>query len=261
MFASCNDEKAEGNATEAEPAHDSISAVPAKEKELLDAVHQHPDSSVLKETLIQYYEDNADYEKALKELNAWIAKDSLSDRLFDKRATIHFKDEDTVSAITDFEHAIRIKAKPEYVIALGTLYAQTKNEQALLIADELINSKADADKEGYFIKGLYYTFTNEKVKAIAWFDKCLSISYTFMDAYIEKSIALYDLGKYQEALDVLDKALTLQNTFDEAYYYSGKCLEKMKRIPEAIQSYQNALLINPDYVEARDALGKLGVKG
>ena len=78
-----------------------------------------------------------------------------------------------------------------------------------------------------------------------------------MDGYREKAIALYDLGKYAEALAVLDKAITLQNNFDEGYYYSGKCLEKLNRIPEAIQSYQNALVYDPDYVEAKEALNKL----
>ena len=130
---------------------------------------------------------------------------------------------------------------------------------ALQMADALlIGKKANADKEAFFIKGLYYSFINEKIKAISYFDKCLALNYTFMDAYREKAIALYDFGKYEEALAVLDKAITLQNNFDEGYYYSGQCLEKLNRKDEAIQAYQNALVYDPDYIEAKDALGKLG---
>ena len=66
--------------------------------------------------------------------------------------------------------------------------------------------------------------------------------------------------KYTDALVVLDKAITLQNNFDEGYFYSGKCLEKLNRIPEAIQSYQNALIYDPEYIEAKEALKRLGVK-
>lgn len=256
LFISCNNEKAENNVA-VTAAADSL---PAKEKQLKDDIKKYPDSMLLKETLIQYYDDNADYDNALKELNNAIAKDSNSDRLLDKRAEIHFKDGDSLAAIKDFEKAIKIKAEPGYVISLGTLYAQTRNPLALQLADELQASNAKADKEAFFIKGIYYSFTNEKQKAIELFDKCLAVSYTFMAAYIEKSIALYDLAKYTEALDVLDKALTLQNTFDEAYYYSGKCLEKLGRTKEAIESYQNAVLLDPDYIEAKEALARLGVK-
>jgi len=59
---------------------------------------------------------------------------------------------------------------------------------------------------------------------------------------------------------VLDKAITLQNSFDEGYYYSGQCLEKLNRKEEAIQAYQNALILDPEYIEAKDALAKLGVR-
>jgi tetratricopeptide (TPR) repeat protein len=39
----------------------------------------------------------------------------------------------------------------------------------------------------------------------------------------------------------------------------GRCYEKLDRKKEAIQNYQLALQIDPDYIEAKDALGKLGV--
>jgi tetratricopeptide (TPR) repeat protein len=40
----------------------------------------------------------------------------------------------------------------------------------------------------------------------------------------------------------------------------GKCYEKLKNTNEAIEQYRTALLYNPDYIEAKDALGRLGVK-
>jgi tetratricopeptide (TPR) repeat protein len=147
------------------------------------------------------------------------------------------------------------------MISLGTLYAQTKNNKALSISDTLLRyHKPDAEKEALFIKGLYYTYMNEKLKSISFFDQCIAISFTFMDAYREKAIALYDMGKYKEALNVLDKAITLQNRFEEGYYYRGMCLEKLQQVPEAVESYQMALQYDPEYTEARDALARLGFK-
>ena len=78
-----------------------------------------------------------------------------------------------------------------------------------------------------------------------------------MFSYREKAIALIDLGKYTEALDVLKKAVTIQNNFDEGYYWMGKCYEKLGREDEAIQSYQTALLYDKNFTEAREALNKL----
>lgn len=81
-----------------------------------------------------------------------------------------------------------------------------------------------------------------------------------MYAYREKCIALYDLGKYKDALQVITKAITLQNGYEEGYYYEGRCLEKLNRKADAIESYQTALMYAPDYIEAKEALAKLGVK-
>lgn len=236
-------------------------AVASKEMELRASVNKYPDSSLPRETLIQYYRDNGNYDRALAETNAAIKRDSTNPRFYDIQAILHFENGDTLKAINSFEKAVAIYPAPEYFISLGTLYAQTKNPKALAVADILIQrDKGKAEKEGLFIKGLYYNYLLEKEKAIPFFDKALAIDFTFMEAYREKAIALSDLGKYQEALAVLDKAVTLQNNFDEGYYYRGKILEKLGRQDEAIESYQRALMYDPAYVEAKDALARLGVK-
>ena len=81
-----------------------------------------------------------------------------------------------------------------------------------------------------------------------------------MFAYREKGIALYDLGKYNDAITVLDKAVTLQNNFDEGYYWLGRCLEKLNKPNDAIEEYKTALLYSPDYIEAKTALERLQAK-
>lgn len=230
-----------------------------EEKRLRDIISAYPDSLVLQENLVQYFRDSGNYVNAIKEVDNSLHKDSMNPHLWDIKATLHFEDADTLNAIRSFEKAISIFPDSRYIISLGTLYAQTKDPRAIKLADMLLAAnKNKTDKDAFYIKGLYHSFNNEKIKAIEYFDKCLSLNYTFMDAYREKAIALYDLGKYAESLAVLDKAITLQNNFDEGYYYSGKCLEKLNRIPEAIQSYQNALVYDPDYVEAKEALKRLG---
>ncbi|MEO5890231.1 MAG: tetratricopeptide repeat protein, partial [Ferruginibacter sp.] len=116
---------------------------------------------------------------------------------------------------------------------------------------------ADNQSKGIFIKGLYYSFSGDKVKALSFFDTCLKINYRDILAYREKAICLYDLNKFAAALEVLKQAITVQKSFDEGYYWMGRCYEKLGNKKEAIESYQLALQIDPDYVEAKEGLGRV----
>ena len=233
----------------------------AREKILRDSILKFPELPLLKEELIQLYRDSAEYDKAIATTNEALQKDSLNPRLWDIKATLYFENDDTLNAITSFEKALKLNPSPRYLILLGSLYAQIKNVRALLIADALIKTKQpETEKEALFIKGLYHTYTGDKKTAIDFFDKCLNMDNRHMFAYREKGIALYDMGKYEDAVTVLDKAVTLQNNFDEGYYWLGRCLEKLNKPNDAIQEYKTALLYAPDYVEAKDALARLGVK-
>ena len=253
FFSSCNN-KAKDQVVK-DPGID------AQEKTMKDAIDKFPDSLLLKENLAQYYRDNGSYDMAIAMINNALKKDSNMARLWDIKATLHLEDDDTLNAIRAFEKAISIYPDPTDMISVGALYAQTKDPKALALADALLaNSKARAGKEALFIKGLYYSYAGDKKKAIAFFDNCLAMDYTFMFAYREKAIALYDSGKYEEALAVLDKAVTLQNSFDEGYYWMGRCFEKLNRNSAAIESYRTALQYDPNFAEAKEALARLGVK-
>jgi tetratricopeptide (TPR) repeat protein len=253
LFFACN------NATQEQPV--TQQQIPVQEKEMKDAVAKYPDSILLKEKLIQYYQDNGNYDMALAETNNVIKKDTNNARFWDKKAELYLLQDDTANAIHSFEKAIEIFPDPQYIMSAGWLYAQTKNPNALVMADGLLVGKnARAEKEASLIKGLFYSNTGNKEKALRFFDNCLAIDYTYMNAYREKAIVLYDMAKYEEAITTLTKAVTLQNKFDEGYYWLGRCFEKLNNTKDAIESYKNALMYNPDYVEAKDALGKLGVK-
>jgi tetratricopeptide (TPR) repeat protein len=253
IFSACNNAAKEQPVTQLQ--------MPVQEKEMKDAITKYPDSMLLRETLIQYYLDNGNNDQALAELNNAIQKDSTDARLWDKKGEIYIGKNDTANAILSYRKAIDIFPDPEYIMSVGWLYTQQKDSMALVMADALLFGKnAHAEKEALLIKGLYFSAKGDKQKALQFFDDCLKLDYTYMLAYREKAILLYETGKYEEALKVLDRAITLQNKFDEGYYWMGRCFEKLNRMNDAIESYRSAILYNPDYVEAKDALGKLGVK-
>jgi tetratricopeptide (TPR) repeat protein len=238
-----------------------VDAMPAKEKELRDAIAQYPDSVALRNKLIEYFADNRNIDVALNETDKAIAIDTANADLYDTKAKLLLLKDDTAKAIPAYEKAIEIFPDPQYVMSLGWLYAKTKNPKALEIADALLLAdKAKAAKEAMLIKGLYFSSMGDKQKAITAFDNCLALDYTYMFAYREKAIVLFETSKYEEAIKVLEKATTLQNNFDEGYYWMGQCYEKLKNINASAENYQKALLYNPDFTEAKDALAKLGVK-
>ncbi len=237
------------------------STITSEEQSLKTALQLNPDSFLLVQNLSVFYANKENYDASLKTVNDAIKRDSTNPYLWDLYAMIAIQKADTVGALSALEKAVQLFPDPQYIISLGSLYAQTKNPLALEMADALlIGSKAKAEKEAYFIKGLYYSFNNEKEKAIPFFDKCIALNYTFMNAYMEKGLALYDLKKYQLAADILEKAVTIQNNFSQGYYYLGQCYEKLNRTNEAIDAYNTAIIRDPEYVEAAEALNRLGVK-
>ena len=223
-----------------------------------NAIREFPDSLTLVQNLIELYRNEGSYDSALVLTDNQIKKDSGNAYLWNMKATLLFENEDTLNAIKSLEHAINIYPLPEYLVALGTIYAEIKNPKSLMIADGLLKAnRVKSGKDAMFIKGLYYSYINDKKKAINYFDSSLHMDFTYMFSYREKAIALYDLGKYQEALEVLKRAVTIQNNFDEGYYWMGKCYEKLGRKDDAIQSYQTALLYDKNFTEAREALNKI----
>ncbi len=253
---SCSDHSSGGN----EPADPRpVSNTP--EQQMKEAIAQYPDSLSLRENLAQFYFDAGRLEEGIAIADGVLKKDSMNDRWWDIKAALYAGNDDTTNAIKAWEKAADIRPLPQYLQSLGYLYADTKNEKAIMIADALlVADKAHSEREALLLKGIYYGNVGKTGSALQVFDKILGFDYTYMLAYREKAILLYNNGRYADALAVLQKATTLQNNFDEGYYWMGRCYEKLQKSSEAIESYQTALMYDPNYIEAKDALGRLGVK-
>ncbi len=232
--------------------------IPLAEKNLRDAITQFPDSFTLKEKLVQYFRDNGNYTEAIMETNKILQKDTTNSRIWYMKAMLHSENEDTTKAIEAWENLVAIEPLPENLISLGTLYAFTKNSAAITLADILLKLP-NAQPQALFLKGLYYSSINDKVKAIGFFNNCIAFDYTYLFAYREKALCLYDTGKFLDAIKTLELAITINKTYEEAYYWMGRCFEKLDIKEQAIQNYQLALQFDPNYIEAKDALAKLGV--
>jgi len=250
LFVACND-AVENKKTE------PVAEMP-KVNLMQDLIQKYPDSLILKEKMIQYYRDSAEYDKAIELTSSFLKSDSLNTKLWRIKGTLAAENDDTLLSIQCFENIINIQPSGNDLVWLAILYASTKNPNANIIADSLLTNKnAQLEKEAFYIKGYYLSRSNKKQESIAYFDNSIQSSYTFVEAYREKALALYDLKKYKEALEVLGKAITVKNNYDEAYYYSGLCLEQMNNKQLAAEYYQNALIYYPNYELAEIALNRL----
>lgn len=225
---------------------------------ILENLKNFPDSFLLYEEAVQFYRDADKYDSAIFYASKAIEKDTTISRFWYIRGTLMIENGDTLAGIKNLERSVAIATDPRVLSELGRIWAVTKNPKALKVSTVLQDSKEEkASLDAWFIEGLYYSSIGRKAEAISWFDKCLKLSYTYMEAYIEKGNALYDLGKYEAAVSVFQKAVTVQNNFDIGYYYLGRTLEKLNRKDDAAEAYRTALMYDKNYADARDALQRL----
>src|SRR3954471_16015610 len=78
----------------------------SEEDSLIADVQAHPDSLLPRESLIEFYREEGNYDKALQETNKVLSRDSMNDRFFYIRGTLQFENADTAKAIQSFEKAV-----------------------------------------------------------------------------------------------------------------------------------------------------------
>ena len=241
-----------------EKANEQIDPLKAAEIEMTKNIEQHPDSFLLKESLIQFYRENNNYSKAIASINSILSKESDNARCWHIKGVLHFENNDTLQAINAFERELSLIPNPAAMVSLGTLYAETKNEKCIPLANLL--RKYDGNKlakEAAYIQGTYFSSMKNYPAAILHFDTCINIDFTFMEAYREKAIALNHLKQFKPAIEVLKKAVTLQNNYAEGYYYMGLNYEQLKDSSAAMECFQKAILYDPSDESSALELKKL----
>ena len=62
-------------------------------------------------------------------------------------------------------------------------------------------------------------------------------------------MALYDQGRFTEAVDSYKNAVKLEPNFADAHYNLGNALKQTGELKQVIQSYRASLAINPNDAE------------
>lgn len=235
-------------------------------------LENHPDSSIrfletqgLKE-LPQSLMLQLNLAHGYQALNKWAEGLAICDRLLHQfpqqvdvlklKAELLDNKGDTAASLATLEKAYQITPydiELNYILALK--FAELKNPKLLILCDSLkkvdsLNTHAEPD----YYKGIYYSNLGDKQKAISEFNIALSRDYYFLDGYIEKAAAQYDLKRYEDALKTLQLLLTISPKYADGYYWVGKCLETMGDKEQANLNYQKALGLDKNMKEAREGL-------
>src|SRR5205085_2600982 len=79
--------------------------------------------------------------------------------------------------------------------------------------------------------------------------RALAIRPDFAQALSNRGNVLFELKRYEEALDSYDRALAIRPDFAQALSNRGNVLFELKRYEEALDSYDRALAIRPDFAQ------------
>ena len=82
----------------------------------------------------------------------------------------------------------------------------------------------------------------------------LTTQLFFAQTGFEKGNALYQKGKYEQAIAAYESVLGSKQQSAELYFNLGNCYYKLNKVAPAIYNYEKALLLNPDDAEIANNL-------
>jgi len=82
----------------------------------------------------------------------------------------------------------------------------------------------------------------------------LTTQVFFAQNGFENGNALYQKGKYQEAITAYESVFRMKKQSAELYFNIGNCYYKMNKVAPAIYNYEKALLLNPTDTEIQNNL-------
>ncbi len=223
------------------------------------ALKELPKSFLLQLTLARSLAISNKNDEALKICNGMLQQNPEQVDVLKMKADILDRKGNKAETIATLQKAYDLTpfdVELNYMFALKL--AESGDNRVLALCDSLI--KADSlgvHAEPYYYKGIYYSNTNNKEKALMLFDQAITQDYYFLDGHIEKGVILYDMKKYKEALAVFNLCLKVSPKFADAYYWIAKCQEAMGEKKEAKLNYQRAYGLDKNMTEAKEAAEKI----
>jgi tetratricopeptide (TPR) repeat protein len=230
---------------------------------LVESMHKQlqefPDSTGLRLQYAFTLDSIKMYKEALIQMDTLTKNDSANYGLFYAQGQIAEDANDTLLALKSYSRAAHLYESPDVLLALANLYAELKDDRAILFCSRVkaLGLGRDKDADCAFITGVYYARLHKGDEAIKYFDECITNNYTYMEAYIEKGLVYFDAKQYDKAINIFQLASTVNNLYADAYYYQARCYEMINKKDSAILRFKQSLQLDPTLDEAQDHLKKL----
>lgn len=217
-----------------------------------------PDDLDYQRRLAEVYNEVGQKQKALNLYQQLLAKDSSDFEGWYNLGTIQAGNGDTAAAIQSLERSFSIMPLNHSGLFLANILISKKDPKALELIDFVIQrDSAQLLTDALFLKGVYYSETNQPQKAIEQYDAVIKRDWKVTDAHIEKGIIYLKQKDFKKAIEIFTLASTVSNTDADPYYWIGRTYEAQSNKSLAIDNYQRAISLDPDFIEARQRLKKL----
>jgi len=180
-----------------------------------------------------------DYNSAIEYLDKIISLNPNNQRAYDlKRGLSHVLSGDKSSFVENvnpyIKKAMEYKRVGDEQAEINALFEGTKGQNAYL---------------AYYYLGNFYRTKNDFQHALDAYNASSSARSDFAPAYLGNAIVLYEMGKYEAALNPLDKYLTSNPNDDLAYAIKSRAEFALGMIAQAKRDNAVAITINdtPEY--------------
>jgi len=113
-----------------------------------------------------------------------------------------------------------------------------------------------------FLGGEKFYRDGEYDKAIAEYNRCISLKADYAEAYASRGNAYRRKGDVSRAIEDYNRAISLKSSYAEVYNYRGFLFAQRKELRRAVEDYTQAIRYKSDYADAyfnrAHAYGELG---
>ncbi len=125
----------------------------------------------------------------------------------------------------------------------------------------LAESQSDEDRAATFVnRGILHMYAKELERALASYEEAIKVSPELAEAYVNKGIALVNLGRDSDAVAAIGRALELNTARPElAYYTRAVAHEMLGNVRAAYNDYRQAAALMPEWQEPQKQLQRFSV--
>jgi tetratricopeptide (TPR) repeat protein len=122
-------------------------------------------------------------------------------------------------------------------------------------------SQSPEDRAGTFVnRGILRMYAKDFTRALASYEEALKLKPDMAEAYVNKGVALVNLGRDQEAVAAISQGLKLDIEQPEIAYYSrGVAHEMLGNMRAAYEDYRQAAALKPEWKEPQTQLRRFSV--